>query len=121
MKIIPKDRRKGTDAERGVAYINRLFDLERDFKDLTPQGRYNSRLDKSKPLAEAFFVWAANLGALPKSALGEAVSYAQSQYKYLMNVFLDGRLELSNNRAERSVKSFVMPRTASRNFALSAS
>ena len=29
-----------------------------------------------------------------------------------MNVFLDGRLELSNNRAERSVKLFVMGRKA---------
>ena len=29
-----------------------------------------------------------------------------------MNVFLDGRLELSNNRAERSVKPFVMGRKA---------
>jgi len=33
-------------------------------------------------------------------------------YKYLMNVFLEGRLELSNNRAERSVKSFVIGRKA---------
>jgi len=112
LKILPKDKRKGTDAERGVAYINRLFDLEREFKRLTPDERYKARLEQSKPIAEEFFVWAGNLGALPKSALGQAVGYAQSQYKYLMNVFLDGRLELSNNRAERSAKSFVLGRKA---------
>jgi hypothetical protein len=33
-----------------------------------------------------------------------------SQRPYLYNVFLDGRLELSNNRAERSVKPFVIGR-----------
>jgi len=42
--------------------------------------------------------------------LGEAVHYALSQRKYLENVYLDGRLELSNNRAERSVKPFVIGR-----------
>jgi hypothetical protein len=46
----------------------------------------------------------------PKSLLGEAVHYALSQRKYLENVYLDGRLELSNNRAERSVKPLVIGR-----------
>jgi len=49
---------------------------------------------------------------LPKSPLGRAAHYASSQRKYLENVFLDGRLELSNNRAERSIKAFVMGRKA---------
>ena len=112
LKIIPQDKRKGTDAERGVAFINHLFLLERQFKDLSPEERYAKRLEKSKPVAEAFFEWASSLGALPKSKLGEAVTYALLQRKYLMNVYLDGRLEFSNNRAERSVKSFVMGRKA---------
>jgi hypothetical protein len=42
--------------------------------------------------------------------LGEAVHYSLSQRKYLENIFLDGRLELSNNRAERGIKSFVIGR-----------
>jgi len=112
LKTIPKDKRKGTDAERGVAYINLLFDLERKFKELRPEERCKARLEKSKPIAEAFFGWVEKLGALPKSKLGEAAHYALSQRKYLENVFLDGRLELSNNRAERSIKSFVMGRKA---------
>jgi hypothetical protein len=33
-----------------------------------------------------------------------------SQRAYLYNVFLDGRLEISNNRAERSVRPFVLGR-----------
>ena len=32
----------------------------------------------------------------------QRVTYAVNQENWLMNVFLDGRLELSNNRAERS-------------------
>jgi hypothetical protein len=120
LKTIPKNKRTGSesgagcgsDAERGVAYINQLFLFEREFKDLSPEERYKKRLEKSKPVADAFFAWADKLAPLPKSPLGKPVHYALSQRLYLENVFLDGRLELSNNRAERSVKPFVMGRKA---------
>jgi transposase len=112
LKTLPNDKRKGSDAGRGVAYINKLFELEREFAELTPDERYEKRLAQSKPICEAFFEWVWNLGALPKSLLGEAAHYALSQRKYLENVFLDGRLELSNNRCERSIKPFVMGRKA---------
>ena len=42
----------------------------------------------------------------PKSALGKALHYLLEQWPYLE----DGRLEFSNNRAERSIKPFVMGR-----------
>jgi hypothetical protein len=112
LKALPKDKREGSDAERGVAYISQLFLFEREFKDLSPEERYEKRLEKSKPLAGTFFEWVDKLNPLPNSPLGKPVHYALSQRQYLMNVFLDGRLELSNNRAERSVKPFVMGRKA---------
>ena len=111
-KSVPKEGRKDSDAERGLMYTNKLFDLERDFKKLTPDERYKVRLEKSKPIADAFFAWVENLGALPKSPLGKPVGYTLSQRTYLNNVFLDGRTEISNNRCERSVKPFVMGRKA---------
>lgn len=110
LKAIPKEKRKESSAGRAMAYINALFSLEREFSELSPQERYKMRLEKSKPVADAFFAWAESLGALPKSPLGDAAHYAFSQRKYLENIFLDGRLEISNNRAERSVKPFVMGR-----------
>lgn len=114
LKALPRDKRKGSDAERGVAFINKLFELEREFKrqNLTPEERYAKRLELSKPVADAFFAWAGNLGALPKSPLGKPVQYSLSQRPFLENVFMDGRLELSNNRCERSIKPFVQGRKA---------
>ena len=41
---------------------------------------------------------------------GTALTYAVRQESWLMNVFLDGRLELSNNRVERSVRPFALGR-----------
>ncbi len=46
----------------------------------------------------------------PKSALGKAFTYLKDQWPYLLNYLKDGRLDLSNNRAERSIKPFVIDR-----------
>jgi len=72
--------------------------------------RQELRLKESKPSAEAFFEWLNTLNVLPKSAMGEAIKYAFNQRPWLMNVYLDGRCELSNNRAENSHRPFVMGR-----------
>ena len=54
--------------------------------------------------------WAERSKAPPKSALGKAVYYLKEQWPYLIRYLEDGRLEVSNNRAERSIKPFVMDR-----------
>ena len=45
-----------------------------------------------------------------KSALGKTLHYLLAQRPYLIRYLGDGRLELSNNRTERSIKPFVMGR-----------
>ena len=47
---------------------------------------------------------------MPKTMYGAALGYAVNQESWLMIVFLDGRLELSNNRAERAVRPFAVGR-----------
>lgn len=56
------------------------------------------------------FAWAEKINAAPKSALDRALTYLKEQRQYLMNYLKDGRLEISNNRAERSIKPFVIDR-----------
>ena len=41
---------------------------------------------------------------------GGAITYLKDEWPYLLNYLKDGRLELSNNRAERSIKPFVIDR-----------
>ena len=59
-----------------------------------------------------FLSWANEMQVktAPKSALGRAIHYLLEQWPYLTRYLEDGRLELSNNRAERSIKPFVMGR-----------
>lgn len=47
---------------------------------------------------------------MSKSMFGAALTYAVNQKAWLMDVFLDGGPELSNNRAERAVRPFAVGR-----------
>jgi hypothetical protein len=67
----------------------------------------------SKPVAEQFFAWAEQLALpahLPRSTFGAAVGYACNQKPWLMNIFLDGRLAISNNLAEAGIRPFTIGR-----------
>ena len=77
-----------------------------------PGERYAARMEKSKPVLDAFLVWLKEnkRSALPKSPLGKAVTYCLNQWPRLEGILLDGRLEISNNRAERGIKPFVIGR-----------
>lgn len=79
---------------------------------LPPEERYTKRLEQKKPVLDALLAWANALlsKTAPKSALGKALHYLLEQWPYLLRYLEDGRLELSNNRAERSIKPFVMGR-----------
>jgi transposase len=110
LKAAPPEQREGSASRKGLEFCNQLFELERGYEKLSLEERYEKRLEQSKPTSDAFFEWAESSCALPKSALGKAVHYALSQRPHLENLYLDGRLELSNNRAERSIKPFVIGR-----------
>jgi len=110
LKVIRPDAREGSDALIGKMYCDDLFRIERKISELPPDKRYKERVKTSKPLMDKFFEWLRTVRARPKSRLGDAVSYSLSQEKYLRNVLRDGRLSLSNNVAERTIKSFVILR-----------
>ena len=112
LQTLPKENRKGSLAATGECYCTRLFQLEELFAELTPEERYEKRLEQEKPVLDALLSWANEMQArtAPKSALGKAIHYLLEQWPYLIRYLEDGRLELSNNRAERSIKPFVMGR-----------
>ena len=91
-----------TDLRRGIDGLASMVQ-EDDFAELTPDERYQQRLEQAKPVLDAFLAWANVRNAAPKSALGKALTYLKEQWPYLTNDLKDGRLELSNNRAERSI------------------
>lgn len=114
----PTDYRPDSPAHQGVVLCNELFALDKQCADLSIKDRHDQRLNHLKPKLECFFEWCESLPVLGKSKLGTAISYALKQKERMMNVLKDGRLVLSNNLAERGIKTLVIGR---KNYLFSAS
>ena len=110
VKSLPKGKAKGSSASQGLTYCNLLFGIEQEIAEKPAEERYEERLKQAKPVLDAMLSWANSRTAAPKSALGKAFHYLKEQWPYLTNYLKDGRLEISNNRAERSIKPFVIDR-----------
>lgn len=114
LKIIPTPARANSPPKDAIRRIGQLYKLEEEFQKLPPEDNFKARLEArqrhSKPLIDAFFDWCTAQKYLPKSHFGRAVSYALNQRFWLEKYLLDGRLEIDNNRAERSIKPFVIGR-----------
>jgi transposase len=110
VKGLSKKEQPDSMAMIGKRFCDKLFSLERDFAELTAEERFEKRQKLSKPIFDEFYEWLGTLNPPPKTGLCTAVVYARNQREYLEHYFEDGRLEISNNRAERSIKPFVIGR-----------
>jgi transposase len=106
---------KVTQAKEGVAhdvllFITKLAKIEEEIKELSTEDKFNLRLEKAKPILDDLHVYlvAVQPRTLPKSPLGQAVSYTLNQWPKLLTYLEDGRLENNNNRSERAIKPFVI-------------
>ena len=109
LKVLPEAQKKDSTAAIGLDFCGKLYAIEKKMKDESPTDRLKERQEHSKPLLDAFFAWAKSLGNIaPKSKLGKAVNYLIEEESYLRRYIEDGRLEIDNNRAERSIKPFVI-------------
>lgn len=102
------------DAKCGENFIQKLFAIESKADKLgySVEERLKLRQTESKRVLDEFYQWIEVTAqkTLPQSLLGKAITYAQNQKEYLCNFLKDGRIQLSNNLAEQSVKPFVIGR-----------
>lgn len=109
-EAIGSQPQKYSTALMGEHYCDLLFKEEKKLRHLSPVERQKQRGKWIKPIVDEFFSWAANLHVLPRSKLGEAVGYLLKYKEGLCTFLTDGRLETTNNRAERAVKELVIGR-----------
>ena len=114
INVLPAPERKkgGTAAHKGLEFCNQLFEIERDLHAVTPEERLAGRQRRSATVLALFRAWLdeISVSALPKSKLGEAITYCLNQWRKLNAFLQEGRLELDNNRSERAIKPFVIGR-----------
>lgn len=111
---LPKDIKspEGTLPKQGLGYCNKLFEIEKELKDLSPEDRKEQRLKLAKPVLEAFWSWVdLNINVvLRKSKIGQALQYVKNQQSGLMAYLEDGNCDISNNLAENSIRPFTVGR-----------
>ena len=103
---------KTEDARAGKALelIGKIFAADEGLVELTSKQRYEKRQEILKPVLDEYWDFVESIYAASGSNLAKAVTYSLNQKKHLNNVLLNGELELTNNRAERAVKPFVIGR-----------
>jgi transposase len=99
-------------AHQMIAYIGKLYVVERALRGADPATRKAVRDERSGPILEAIKAWldAKVTKTLPKGLLGQAIGYALGQWPLLTTFLEDGRLEIDNNKAENAIRPFVIGR-----------
>lgn len=109
--MTPHAQKKAAAAE-GLAFCNKLFAIERALQAVDAEERHHQRQIQSAPVLAAFKTWltSRSVSVTPQSVTGKAIGYCNNQWGKLTAFLLDGRLEIDNNRSERSIKPFVIGR-----------
>jgi transposase len=99
-------------AHEALARIRQLYRIEDACKDLPPEERRVIRQRDAASLLDSFGEWLEAQGrkALPKSPIGQAVSYARAQWPVLQTYTHDGELSIDNNVSERSLRAQAIGR-----------
>lgn len=113
---VPLDENKkmvtSSDGYQGVKYIDELFEVEREIESLTVEQKVERRKEKSRPILEKFYKWV-NLTSekyITNKKLKEALTYVQNQKEKLSKFLEDGRIPLTNSKAERAIRPFAVHR-----------
>jgi transposase len=89
-----------------LEWVWQLYDLEDRAREWSPDARQALREAEAQPVLDRIETYLAELAdrALPKSALGKAVTYARNQWQALRRYTEDGRLTIDNNVSERTLR-----------------
>ena len=113
VKAQGKNKKRGK-AHRGLGLIQKLYQVEKQVRHLTPEARKIHRQQHAQPILDDMRVWLDEaLPQVPPTSLtGKALYYLNSEWSKLIGYMQDGRLEIDNNAAENAIRPFVMGRKA---------
>lgn len=96
----------------GVKYIDELFKVEREIENLSPDEKVAKRQEKSAPIFKNFYDWVSLVSQkyITNKKLKEALTYAENQKENLIKFLEDGRIPLTNSKAERAIRPFAVHR-----------
>lgn len=98
----------------GRKWCDKLFKIEREIKELSPEERLSVRRRRSRRVFEAYYAWIKIISAkiTTNEKLTKAITYSLNQRKYLETFLTDGRIPLSNNWNESKLRNYAVARRA---------
>lgn len=99
-------------ADQALAYIQKLYAIEKQLKDEPHDKRKEARQEQAAPILEKLRTWAikSQTNVLPKSEIGKALIYLNNQWERLVAYLEDGRYPIDNNPVERAIRPFTIGR-----------
>ena len=99
-------------AARAVALIAKLYEIEREVRDLQPEARWLLRQQHAKPVAQALHTWLSEQRQkLAKADVtAKAIDYSLSNWRGLTRYLDDGQVPIDNNAAENAVRPLAVGR-----------
>jgi transposase len=99
-------------AAEALDCIGALYDIEKEIRGKPSIARCSERRMRSRPLLDAMHAWLQQ--TLPtvsqKSAMAQAMRYSLDRWESLTRYCDDGRIEIDNNAAERSLRCVALGR-----------
>jgi transposase len=109
-QVMPKGKVGRPD--QALAYISRLYGLERQWQKLSGVQRTERRQAEAKPILEDLHAWLTKQDINPEGLLGKAVAYTRKEWPRLLVYLEDGRLSIDNNAVENAIRPFAVGRKA---------
>ena len=99
-------------AGQAVALIAKLYEIEREARELQPETRRLWRQQHAKPVAEALHAWLSEQRQkLAKADVtAKAIDYSLSNWRGLTRYLDDGHVPIDNNAAENAVRPLAVGR-----------
>ena len=99
-------------AGQAVTLIAKLYEIEREARELDPDARKLLRQLRAKPIADALHAWlTSKRQTLAKAdATAKAIDYSLSNWSALTRFLDDGNVPIDNNAVENSVRPLAIGR-----------
>ena len=99
-------------AEQALRYIQLLYEIESEIRDLQPDLRCRIRQEKAVPVMDMLHAWMiAQRGLVPEgSAISRALDYSLKRWAALSHYLSDGAVPIDNNWAENQIRPWALGR-----------
>jgi transposase len=101
-------------ASQAISFYQQLYDIEERGKTLDATARRQLRQREAVPIWSRMRRWLdsdAAKRALPRSAIGEALSYLRNQWSALQVYLSDARIPIDNDQSEQTIRPLTVGRS----------